>query len=156
MADEQSAENTQDTSETPDIDALQAKITELTEANMALTEERDGYQATLQLAQDDVTAKEQALSELTNTLTAKEQAFTELSNMRTKENMLIDAGLPRTLAANITGETKEDWEKSVKVFSDLKASGEKPKRDPAQSADNTPTSDPSTFAREFFASFFND
>lgn len=154
MADEQSAENTQDTPETPDIDALQAKITELTEANTALTEERDGYQATLQLSQDDVTAKERALSELTNTLTAKERAFTELSNMRTKENLLIDAGLPRALAANITGDTEDDWKQSISLFSDLKASGEKPKRDPAQSGDNTPTSDPDTIAREFFSSWF--
>ena len=151
MADEPATLGTQDTPktpETPDIDALQAQIAELTEANAALTKsnealttERDELQGSLQLSQDDVTAKEQAL--------------TEFANTRTKENLLIDAGLPRTLAANITGETKEDWEKSVKVFSDLKASGEKPKRDPAQSADNTPTSDPSTFAREFFANFFD-
>ena len=151
MADEPATLGTQDTPktpETPDIDALQAQIAELTEANAALTKsnealttERDELQGSLQLSQDDVTAKEQAL--------------TDFANTRTKENMLIDAGLPRTLAANITGETKEDWEKSVTAFSELKASGEKPKRDPAQSADNTPTSDPSTFAREFFANFFD-
>ena len=131
----------QDTPDAPDVDALQAQIAELTKSNEALTTERDEYQAALQLSQDDVTAKE--------------QAFTELSNTRAKENMLIDAGLPRSLVANITGDTKEDWEKSITAFSELKSSGEKPKRDPAQSADNSPTNDPSAAAREFFAAFFD-
>ena len=144
MSDEQDApdvQDEQDTPDAPDVDALQAQIAELTKSNEALTTERDEYQAALQLSQDDVTAKE--------------QAFTELSNTRAKENMLIDAGLPRSLVANITGETKEDWEKSITAFSELKSSGEKPKRDPAQSADNSPTNDPSAAAREFFAAFFD-
>ena len=144
MSDKQDApdvQDEQDTPDAPDVDALQAQIAELTKSNEALTTERDEYQAALQLSQDDVTTKE--------------QSFTELSNTRAKENMLIDAGLPRTLAANITGETKEDWEKSVTAFAELKSSGEKPKRDPAQSADNTPTNDPSAAAREFFAAFFD-
>lgn len=144
-SDNETGDNTPDT---PDAEALQAKIAELTEANNALTKsneelvtERDEYQASLQLSQDDVAAKE--------------LAYTELSNARAKENMLIDAGLPRTLAANITGETKEDWEKSVTAFAELKSSGEKPKRDPAQSADNTPTNDPAAAARDFFAAFLD-
>ena len=144
MSDEQDTpdvQDEQDTPDAPDVDALQAQIAELTKSNEALTTERDEYQAALQLSQDDVTAKE--------------QAFTELSNTRAKENMLIDAGLPRTLAVNITGETKEDWEKSVTAFAELKSSGEKPKRDPAQSADNTPTNDPTAAARDFFAAFFD-
>ena len=144
MSDEQDAPDVQDeqnTPDEPDVDALQAQIAELTKANEALTTERDEYQASLQLSQDDVTAKE--------------LAYTELSNTRAEENMLIDAGLPRTLAANITGETKEDWEKSVTAFAELKSSGEKPKRDPAQSADNTPTNDPTAAARDFFAAFFD-
>lgn len=144
MSDEQDApdvQDEQDTPDAPDVDALQAQIAELTKSNEALTTERDEYQAALQLSQDDVTAKE--------------QAFTELSNTRAKENMLIDAGLPRSLVANITGDTKEDWEKSITAFSELKSSGEKPKRDPAQSADNSPTNDPSAAAREFFAAFFD-
>lgn len=144
MSDKQDApdvQDEQDTPDAPDVDALQAQIAELTTSNEALTTERDEYQAALQLSQDDVTAKE--------------QAFTELSNTRAKENMLIDAGLPRSLVANITGDTKEDWEKSITAFSELKSSGEKPKRDPAQSADNSPTNDPSAAAREFFAAFFD-
>ena len=144
MYDKQDApdvQDEQDTPDAPDVDALQAQIAELTTSNEALTTERDEYQAALQLSQDDVTAKE--------------QAFTELSNTRAKENMLIDAGLPRSLVANITGDTKEDWEKSITAFSELKSSGEKPKRDPAQSADNSPTNDPSAAAREFFAAFFD-
>lgn len=144
MSDEQDApdvQDEQDTPDAPDVDALQSQIAELTKSNEALTTERDEYQAALQLSQDDVTAKE--------------QAFTELSNTRAKENMLIDAGLPRSLVANITGDTKEDWEKSITAFSELKSSGEKPKRDPAQSADNSPTNDPSAAAREFFAAFFD-
>lgn len=130
----------QDTPDAPDAEALQAQIAELTKSNEALTTERDEYQAALQLSQDDVTAKE--------------LAFTELSNTRAKENMLIDAGLPRSLVANITGDTKEDWEKSITVFSELKSSGTKP-RDPAQSADNTPTNDPAAAARDFFAAFLD-
>ena len=144
MSDKQDApdvQDEQDTPDAPDVDALQAQIAELTKSNEALTTERDEYQAALQLSQDDVTVKE--------------QAFTELSNTRAKENMLIDAGLPRSLVANITGDTKEDWEKSITAFSELKSSGEKPKRDPAQSADNTPTNDPAAAAREFFAAFFD-
>ena len=144
MSDKQDApdvQDEQDTPDSPDVDALQAQIAELTKSNEALTTERDEYQAALQLSQDDVTAKE--------------QAFTELSNTRAKENMLIDAGLPRSLVANITGDTKEDWEKSITAFSELKSSGEKPKRDPAQSADNSPTNDPAAAAREFFAAFFD-
>ena len=144
MSDKQDApdvQDEQDTPDAPDVDALQAQIAELTKSNEALTTERDEYQAALQLSQDDVTTKE--------------QAFTELSNTRAKENMLIDAGLPRSLVANITGDTKEDWEKSITAFSELKSSGEKPKRDPAQSADNSPTNDPSAAAREFFAAFFD-
>lgn len=144
MSDKQDApdvQDEQDTPDAPDVDALQAQIAELTKSNEALTTERDEYQAALQLSQDDVTAKE--------------QAFTELSNTRAKENMLIDAGLPRSLVANITGDTKEDWEKSITAFSELKSSGEKPKRDPAQSADNTPTNDPTAAARDFFAAFFD-
>ena len=144
MSDKQDApdvQDEQDTPDAPDVDALQAQIAELTKSNEALTTERDEYQAALQLSQDDVTAKE--------------QAFTELSNTRAKENMLIDAGLPRSLTANIVGETKEDWEKSVAAFAELKSSGTKPKRDPAQSADNSPTNDPSAAARDFFAAFFD-
>lgn len=132
---------------TPDAEALQVQIAELTEANTALTKsnetlttERDEYQASLQLSQDDVVAKE--------------TAYTELSHTRAKENMLIDAGLPRSLTTNIIGETKEDWEKSVTAFAELKSSGTKP-RDPAQSADNSPTNDPSAAARDFFAAFFD-
>lgn len=144
MSDKQDApdvQDEQDTPDAPDVDALQAQIAELTKSNEALTTERDEYQAALQLSQDDVTAKE--------------LAYTELSNARAKENMLIDAGLPRSLAANITGDTKEDWEKSITAFAELKSSGEKPKRDPAQSADNSPTNDPAAAAREFFAAFFD-
>lgn len=142
MADEQATPDAQDTT---DVEALKARVAELTEANDTLTKtnetlttERDEYQAALQLSQDDVTAKE--------------QAFTDLSTTRAKENLLIDAGLPRTLAANITGDTEEEWQASVTAFSELKASGTPPKRDPAQSADNTPTVDRDAFAREFFAS----
>ena len=143
MSDEQDTpdvQDEQDTPDAPDVDALQAQIAELTKSNEALTTERDEYQAALQLSQDDVTAKE--------------LAYTELSNARTKENMLIDAGLPRSLAANIIGDTQEDWEKSVTAFAELKSSGTKP-RDPAQSADNTPTNDPAAAARDFFAAFLD-
>lgn len=143
MSDEQDApdvQDEQDTPDAPDVDALQAQIAELTKSNEALTTERDEYQASLQLSQDDVTAKE--------------LAYTELSNTRAKENMLIDAGLPRSLVANIIGDTQEDWEKSVTAFAELKSSGTKP-RDPAQSADNTPTNDPAAAARDFFAAFFD-
>ena len=143
MSDEQDTpdvQDEQDTPDAPDVDALQAQIAELTKSNEALTTERDEYQAALQLSQDDVTAKE--------------LAYTELSNARTKENMLIDAGLPRSLAANIIGDTQEDWEKSVTAFAELKSSGTKP-HDPAQSADNTPTNDPAAAARDFFAAFLD-
>lgn len=143
MSDEQDTpdvQDEQDTPDAPDVDALQAQIAELTKSNEALTTERDEYQAALQLSQDDVTAKE--------------LAYTELSNARAKENMLIDAGLPRSLVANITGDTKEDWEKSVTAFAELKSSGTKP-RDPAQAADNTPTNDPAAAARDFFAAFLD-
>ena len=143
MSDKQDApdvQDEQDTPDAPDVDALQAQIAELTKSNEALTTERDEYQAALQLSQDDVTAKE--------------LAYTELSNARTKENMLIDAGLPRSLAANIIGDTQEDWEKSVTAFAELKSSGTKP-HDPAQSADNTPTNDPAAAARDFFAAFLD-
>ena len=143
MSDEQDTpdvQDEQDTPDAPDVDDLQAQIAELTKSNEALTTERDEYQAALQLSQDDVTAKE--------------LAYTELSNARTKENMLIDAGLPRSLAANIIGDTQEDWEKSVTAFAELKSSGTKP-RDPAQSADNTPTNDPAAAARDFFAAFLD-
>ena len=143
MSDEQDTpdvQDEQDTPDAPDVDALQAQIAELTKSNEALTTERDEYQAALQLSQDDVTAKE--------------LAYTELSNARAKENMLIDAGLPRSLAANIIGDTQEDWEKSVTAFAELKSSGTKP-HDPAQSADNTPTNDPAAAARDFFAAFLD-
>lgn len=79
-----------------------------------------------------------------------EGKYSDLAALRGKETLLAEAGLPRDLAANITGDDEDAWKTSVERFSALRTqAGQERRPDPAQAA-TTPTPSPDDMARDFF------
>ncbi|PWH05200.1 hypothetical protein DEO23_14055 [Brachybacterium endophyticum] len=126
-----------------DVDRLKADKTSLTQERDDAVKDRDEsakkveeLQATVQLTDD--------------TVKSKEQEYAELSTIRTKENLLIDAGLPRKYAPQVVGDDEEAWKSSVQSLAELRGEAPQERRlDPAQAADPAePSADAA--AREFF------
>jgi len=79
----------------------------------------------------------------------KEREFSELSTLRTKENLLIDAGLPRKYAPQVIGDDEAAWNDSVKSLVELRGeAGQERRPDPAQVA--APEESADDAARGFF------
>lgn len=89
-------------------------------------------------------------------LAAKEAELTALQTLRTKENLLLDAGIPATFAANITGDDEEAWKADIARLAELR--GGAPQNytpDPAQAAGNENDVDPQAEAAAFFEANMN-
>lgn len=127
---------------------LQAKI-------QALTAERDEAVKKADTSATELEETKAALQLSEEAAKTAEAEHAELSTLRSKEGLLLDAGLPRTLAANLVGETEDDWKASVETFTSLRGESKdttpEKKPDPAQSSDlnnTTPTED--AVAKAFF------
>lgn len=83
----------------------------------------DEMQATVQLADDTIAEKDKDLN--------------GLKTLRAKENLLIDEGLPRSLAENIPGDDEEAWAAQIEKFTSSFKTRERQERtpDPAQAAE---------------------
>lgn len=117
------------------IQNLRGEISQLKATRDQLTQERDTALGDLQKA---ISERDEKAAEVEAKATAEAQALAKLAgfeNLRTKENLLLDAGLPRDLAGNITGEDVEEWKTSVERFVALRGTGVQERRpDPAQAA----------------------
>lgn len=126
-----------------DVDRLKADKQSITQERDDAAKARDEsakaveeLQATVQLTDDAVKAKE--------------GEFSELTTLRTKENLLIDAGLPRKYAPQVVGDDEEAWTTSVQNLKELRGETSQERRpDPAQAADPAePSAD--AVAKQFF------
>lgn len=116
----------------------------------SLTQERDeAVQAKNESAQS--VEELQATVQLTDdTVKQREKDYAELNTTRAKENLLIDAGLPRDLAANVTGDDEDAWKASVDRFTEIRGEASQERRpNPAQAA-NPPEQSQDAAARSFF------
>lgn len=113
-----------------DVKALKADKEQLiTERDNAQAESAqrqtkiDEMQATVQLADD--------------TIAEKDKDLTDLQTLRAKENLLIEEGLPRSLAENIPGDDEEAWAAQIEKFTSSLKTRERQARtpDPAQAAE---------------------
>lgn len=116
--------------------ALAQERDETAKARDEATKTVEELQATVQLTDDAVKSKESELS--------------ELSTIRTKENLLIDAGLPRKYAPQVVGDDEEAWKNAVQSLAELRGEAPQERRlDPAQAADPAePSAD--AVAKQFF------
>ncbi|UEJ82648.1 hypothetical protein Bra3105_17745 [Brachybacterium halotolerans subsp. kimchii] len=126
-----------------DVDRLKADKTALAQERDDAVKARDEstktveeLQATVQLTDDAVKSKESELS--------------ELATIRAKENLLIDAGLPRKYAPQVVGDDEEAWKNAVQSLAELRGETPQERRlDPAQAADPAePSAD--AVAKQFF------
>lgn len=132
------------------IQGLRADKDQLQAAKDSLTQERDT--ALGELGQRDTTIEElKATVQLTDdTVKTKESELSEVNTLRTKENLLIDAGLPRKFAAQVIGDDDESWKTSVNDLLELRGGAAQDRRpDPAQAAPDKPA-DGDQAARNFF------
>lgn len=103
-----------------------------------LRQQNEELQATVQLTADSVAEKESLVAQRDATLA--------------KHNLLSEAGLPLKYVGNVTGDSEEDWQKSVAGLAELRGAGGQVRRpDPAQAADtqNNPQADRESIARDF-------
>lgn len=127
---------------------LQNKMTTLNNehsATLSTLSERDAsieeLQASLELSEE---AAKQAEAE-----------HQQLAALRTKENLLLNAGIPASYAGNVTGETEDDWAESVTQLAQLTANVKQestptPKPDPAQAATEPVVDDNTELANMIF------
>ena len=118
------------------IQALRADKEQLQAARDTLTQERDT--ALAQVGEKAKAIEElQATVQLTDdTVKTKESELYTLNTLRTKENLLIDAGLPRKYASQVVGDDEEAWKSSVDSLVELRGPATQDRRpDPAQAAE---------------------
>lgn len=118
------------------IQGLRADKEQLQAAKDSLTQERDT--ALGELGQRDKTIEElQATVQLTDDVVkSKEKDYSDLSTLRAKENLLIDAGLPRKYVSQVIGDDDEAWKTSVNDLLELRGPVAQERHpDPAQAAE---------------------
>lgn len=132
------------------IQNLRGDNERLKQANTSVTEERDGALAEVKAHAGKVDELQATVQLTDDSVKAKEQEFSELSVLRSKENLLIDAGLPRKYAAQVIGDDEAAWSESVNALSELRGAGSQERRpDPAQVAEPAePSAD--AVAAQFF------
>lgn len=81
-------------------------------------------------------AESQAAARQAEEAAARYQSeLTQQTALRTKESILLDAGLPRDLAVNLIGDDEETWKAQAANFAALRSGAPTERRpDPAQSA----------------------
>jgi len=126
---------------------LQTKNSSLTEERDAIAKQRDEYsttveeqKATLQLANDD--------------LAERQKNYEQLETLRTKENLLVEQGLPRDFASYIPDGDEETMTSAVEKFASLRGTETaSAPPNPAQVAE--PAQDPDAEAAAFFEGLMN-
>ena len=94
----------------------------------ALTRERDTLAARTSDLEAAAQSKDAALAE-------KDRELLAANTLRAKENLLVDAGLPRDLASNVVGDDEEAWKNDVQRFAALRGEVRQERTpDPAQAA----------------------
>ena len=130
---------------------IQNLRSEKTELQNKMTTLNNEHSATLStLSERDASIEElQASLELSEEAAKQAEAeHQQLAALRTKENLLTNAGIPASYAGNVTGDTEDDWAESVAQLAQLTANAKHestptPKPDPAQAA-NEPVVDENT------------
>lgn len=126
---------------------LQTKNSALVDERDAIAKQRDEYstaveeqKATLQLANDD--------------LAERQRSYEQLESLRTKENLLVEKGLPRDLASFIPDGDETDMTSVVEKFASLRQTeNASAPPNPAQVAEPAP--DPDAEAAAFFEGLMN-
>lgn len=111
---------------------LQNKMTTLNNEHSATLSTLSERDASIEELQANLEISEEAAKQA-------EADHQQLAALRTKENLLIKAGIPASYAGNVTGETEDDWAESVAQLAQLTSGAKKapeptPKPDPAQAA----------------------
>ena len=126
-------------------DQIAAKDAELSNKDAELSAKLEEIETIKASAQSSVDA-----------LAAKEAELTTLQALRTKENLLLGAGIPAAFAANLTGDDEEAWKADIARLAELR--GGAPQNytpDPAQAAGNENDVDPQAEAAAFFEANMN-
>lgn len=104
----------------------------------------------LEQARTSLTSAEAAAQQAQQAASELEAQLAQVSALRSKEALLVDAGLPRDLADNIVGDDEDAWKASVERFAALRGEVRQERMpDPAQQATNAPD-DPNKEAAAFF------
>ena len=124
------------------IQNLRAEVDGLKTAKTALTAERD-----------DALAKVQAESDAQEDAEQRRAELEQVSTLRTKEALLVDAGLPRDLADLVNGSDEDALKTSVERLAALRGPGAAQDRrpDPAQAA-SVETDPRAALAEQIFGS----
>lgn len=115
---------------------LRAKLTELNSEHSTTLSTLSERDASIEELKANLEMSEEAAKQA-------EAEHQQLAALRTKENLLAEAGIPASYAGNVTGETEDDWAESVAQLAKLTANANQaptPKPDPAQAA-NEPVVD---------------
>lgn len=138
---------------TPPSDAAQPEATEATDwkAEARKWEARaKSNLSELEQSRSALSATEAAAQQAAKALEEREAELANISAVRTKEALLVDAGLPRDLAANVVGDDEDAWKASVERFVSLREGARNERLpDPAQSVEAT-VADPKQDAAAFF------
>lgn len=115
-----------------------------------VAEERDSALAEVKAHAGKVEELQATVQLTDDSVKAKEQEYASLNVLRSKENLLIDAGLPRKYAAQVIGDDEAAWNDSVNALAELRGAGSQERRpDPAQVAEPAEPSDDAQ-AKQFF------
>ena len=89
----------------------------------------------LEQARTSLTSAEAAAQQAQQAASEREAQLAQVSALRSKEALLVDAGLPRDLADNIVGDDEDAWKASVERFAALRGEVRQERTpDPAQAA----------------------
>lgn len=108
---------------------LRAKLTELNSEHSTTLSTLSERDASIEELKANLELSEEAAKQA-------EAEHQQLAALRTKENLLAEAGIPASYAGNVTGETEDDWAESVAQLAQLTANANQtptPKPDPTQS-----------------------
>ena len=139
------------------IQNLRAEVDGLKTAKTALVAERDDA---LAKAQDEADAlarvraeSEQAVKDAQEVADQRRAELEQVSTLRTKEALLVDAGLPRDLADLVNGSDEDALKTSVERLAALRGPGAAQDRrpDPAQAA-SVETDPRAALAEQIFGS----
>lgn len=90
----------------------------------------------LEQARTSLTSAEAAAQQAQQAASEREAQLAQVSALRSKEALLVDAGLPRDLADNIVGDDEDAWKASVERFAALRGEVRQERTpDPAQTAE---------------------
>lgn len=118
---------------------LREDIAKLKADKQTLANERDSALADVETAEAEFGTLKTQYDELQANFDAQVNEVNNLSSLRTKENMLIEAGLPRDYTKFVIGDTEDEWSEAVKNLIELRGESKQEdaqerRPDPAQAA----------------------